>query len=92
MTKYLGWIVCCALGALLVSAVGCEDAKRGMKSFKANTVGIERKVVWTGFDGSRKVWEGRFKIESSQSGNTVYFINDNGKTVILGPGYYSVEK
>lgn len=72
--------------------VGCEDVQRSVKSFKADTVGIERKVVWTGFDGSRKVWEGRFKIESSKKGNVVYFIDDDGKTVILGPGYYSVEK
>ena len=92
MKTYLGWIAGGVLAGMFMMSVGCEDARRGLKSFKANTVGIERKVVWTGFDGSRKVWEGRFKIESSQSGNTVYFIDDDGKTVILGPGYYSVEK
>jgi hypothetical protein len=91
MGKYGVWL----LSGLLLTAfmlTGCEDIQRSAKSFKANTIGIERKVVWTGFDGSRKEWEGRFKIESSKQGNVVYFIDEDGKTVILGPGYYSVEK
>jgi len=83
----LGMLTC---AVIFLSA--CEDIERSAKTFKANTIGIERKVVWTGFDGSRRVWEGRFKIESSKTGNTVYFIDEDGKTVILGPGYYSVEK
>jgi hypothetical protein len=92
MNKYLTLLLSVVLAALLCTASGCEDIERTAKTFKANTIGIERKVVWTGFDGSRKVWEGRFKIESSKNGNVVYFIDDDGKTVILGPGYYSVEK
>jgi hypothetical protein len=92
MNKHLLLPITIVLAAFLCTASGCEDIERTAKTFKANTIGIERKVVWTGFDGSRKVWEGRFKIESSKNGNVVYFIDDDGKTVILGPGYYSVEK
>ncbi|ACV68534.1 hypothetical protein [Desulfohalobium retbaense] len=92
MNKYIALGLTLLLTLVLLGTLGCEDMQRSVKSFKANTVGIERKVVWTGFDGSRKVWEGRFKIESSKNGNVVYFIDDNGKTVILGPGYYSVEQ
>lgn len=77
---------------MLVSLFGCEDVSRMGKSIKSSTTGIERKVVWTGFDGSTKTWEGKFKIDSNENSPTVYFIDEEGKTVILGPGYYSVEK
>ena len=69
---------------------GCESCQRKMKSIQSSTMGLKRKVVWTGHDGSRKVWTGNFKIDSNQGSPTVYFISD-GKTVIVGPGYYSVE-
>ena len=92
MNKYVGLLLSAAMAAVILATSGCEDIERSAKSFKANTIGIKRKVVWTGFDGSRKEWVGRFKIESSKNGNVVYFIDDDGKTVILGPGYYSVEQ
>lgn len=69
--------------------MGCEDAARLGKTFKASTIGIEREVVWTGFDGSKRVWRGKFKVDSE--GGVVYFVKD-GKTVILGSGWYSEEK
>jgi hypothetical protein len=76
----------------MFSLVACEDVSRMGKSIKSSVTGIEREVVWTGFDGSRKEWTGKFKIDSNKNSPTVYFINDDGKTVILGPGFYSIEK
>ena len=75
----------------MFSLTACENISRMGKSIKSSTTGIERKVVWTGFDGSRKEWNGKFKIDSNADSPTVYFITDEGKTVILGPGFYSVE-
>lgn len=77
--------------ALVLFSAGCESVNRGCKSFKASTAGLERTVVWTGFDGSRKEWTGKFKIDSNEGSPAVYFIVDN-KTVILGPGWYAEEK
>lgn len=82
-------LVVAFLGPLVLS--GCEGCSRGLKSFKSNTVGLERKVVWTGYDGSKRTWTGKFKIDSNNNSPTVYFITDDGRTVILGPGYYSEE-
>jgi hypothetical protein len=78
--------------SLAVAGYGCESCQRSYKSMTSSVAGLERKVVWTGFDGSRKVWEGRFKLDSNQNSPTVYFITEEGKTVVLGPGWYSVEK
>ncbi len=85
-------VVLAGLGMLVVlfGLYGCESCQRKMKSIQSSTVGIKRKVVWTGHDGSRKEWTGNFKIDSNQGSPTVYFISD-GKTVVVGPGYYSVE-
>ena len=58
---------------------------------KSDFVGLKREVVWTGFDGSRKVWKGKFKL-NSEEGNTTWFKTNEGKVVILGPGWYSEEK
>lgn len=58
---------------------------------KSDFVGIEREVVWTGFDGSRKTWEGKFKLDS-EAGGVTWFKDNDGNVVILGPGWYSVEK
>lgn len=85
-------VVCGLIIVGIFSLSACENISRIGKSVKSSTTGIERKVVWTGFDGSRKEWEGKFKIDSNENSPTVYFIDEDGKTVILGPGYYSVEK
>lgn len=76
----------------LATFTGCESCTRMGKSLKSSTAGLEREVVWTGFDGSKKVWHCRTKLDTSGNGGVAYFIDDNGKTVVLGPGWYSVEK
>lgn len=78
--------------SMLVFSVGCENMYRGCKSMKSSVSGLERTVVWTGFDGSVKKWEGKFKLDSNSDSPTVYFITDEGKTVVLGMGWYSEEK
>lgn len=79
------------VGMISVAIYGCESCQRSFKSIQSSATGLERKVVWTGYDGSKKVWKGQFKIDSNENNPTVYFVDEKGKTVILGPGYYSVE-
>lgn len=78
------------ISVVLSGIYGCESCQRKMKSIQSSTTGLKRKVVWTGHDGSRKEWTGNFKIDSNQGSPAVYFISE-GKTVIVGPGFYSVE-
>lgn len=87
-------IVCfiCGLAfAGFLLTFGCESVERGLKTIQSSTTGIKRKVVWTGFDGSKKVWKGNFKIDSNEGSNVVYFNHDEHGVVLIGPGWYSEE-
>jgi hypothetical protein len=92
MKKFASVLILLLSVAFLSAFTGCESCSRLGKSIKSSTVGIDREIVWTGFDGSRKVWNCRTKIDTNENSGVVYFIDDNGKTVLLGPGWYSVEK
>jgi len=81
-------IVCFCLS---IFVLGCEDVRRLGTSIKSSAVGIEKKVVWTGFDGSKREWQGKFKIDSESNSPTIFFITEDGVTVVLGPGYYAEE-
>ena len=82
------------IGVMVMSLLifsGCESFERGMKTLQSSTTGIERKVVWTGFDGTKKTWTGNFKIDSNEGSNVVYFNHEEKGLVLLGPGWYSEE-
>lgn len=89
MKKIISFVV--VLVCLMFLTSGCEDVQRIGESIKSSTVGIKRKVVWTGFDGTKKVWTGKFKVDSNEGSPTIYFVTNDGRVVILGPGYYIEE-
>ncbi|MGA1862586.1 hypothetical protein OWM07_06855 [Deferribacter thermophilus] len=70
---------------------GCtQNQKKKIKDFQAETIGIKRVITLYADNGQIiKRWEGRFNIE--RKGSSLYFIDDDGKSVIIN-GTYIVEE
>ncbi|MGA1847293.1 hypothetical protein [Deferribacter abyssi] len=79
---------------LLISifAISCtQSQKKKLKDFKAETIGIKREIILYADNGQIiKRWEGRFNIE--RRGSSLYFIDENGKSVIINGTYIVQEK
>lgn len=73
-----------------------QDIKKNFKDLRADAVGLERKIVHTLNDGSKKSWECKTKIypfpSDGSSGSAFTFIDTNGKKIICGPGWRIEEK
>lgn len=73
-----------------------EDIKKSIKDLKADTVGLERVITHTLYDGSTKTWTGQIKIfpfpTEGGGGAGFSFIDEHGKKVICGPGWRIEEK
>uniref|UniRef100_UPI002612D648 hypothetical protein n=1 Tax=Desulfoluna sp. TaxID=2045199 RepID=UPI002612D648 len=63
---------------------------------QADTVGLERVITHTLYDGSKKTWSGRTKIYSFPTegggGAAFSFMDEDGKKIICGPGWRIEEK
>ncbi|KAA0257566.1 hypothetical protein FHQ18_09505 [Deferribacter autotrophicus] len=77
---------------ILVFTISCtQTQKKKLKDFKAETIGIKREIILFADNGQViKRWEGRFNIE--RKGSSLYFIDENGKSVIINGTYIVQEK
>ncbi|VFQ45599.1 hypothetical protein [Desulfoluna butyratoxydans] len=68
-----------------------EDIKKSVKDLRADAVGLDRVITHTLYDGSKKTWEGRFKVfpfpSEGGGGGGFSFIDEKGKKIICGPGW-----
>ncbi|BAI80805.1 conserved hypothetical protein [Deferribacter desulfuricans SSM1] len=76
----------------VVILFGCtQNQKKKIKDFQAETIGIKRVITLYADNGQIiRRWEGRFNIE--RKGSSLYFIDDDGKSVIINGTYIVEEK
>ncbi|MGB9731050.1 MULTISPECIES: hypothetical protein [Calditerrivibrio] len=67
------------------------EQKKKFKDFEAETIGLNREITLYSDNGQViKRWEGRFNI--TRAGSSLYFIDNNGKSVIINGTYIVQEK
>jgi len=73
-----------------------QDIKKRIKDMRADASGLERVITHTLYDGTKESWNCKTKIYPFPSeygaGAAFSFIDNNGKKIILGPGWKIVEK
>ena len=87
-TKLIGVVAVVSLFLFILFSFGsCAKNKAivGCSHFRSNAYGLNRHILWTGFDGSKKEWNGKIKIEY-ESGWARCVDLSNGKTFSLAPG------
>lgn len=78
--------------AILFFFGGCEKVQKSFKDKKAEWIGLDRKVFIYSIDGSLvKTYEGGINVDTSIPGR-IYFILDNGKSVMTNMPYIIEEK
>jgi len=80
------------LALILIITISCTmEQKKKLKDFEAETIGINREITLYADNGQViKKWEGRFNI--TRVGSSIYFIDNNGKSVIINGTYIVQEK
>ena len=87
MRKYIYLGLCILVAIFLVGFVGpCvrNNFRLSCSHFKSNTVGLQRTAYWSDGYSTTKVW--RFTSKVEYISGYARFIDDDGKTVSLGPG------
>ncbi len=73
-----------------------QDIIKSVKDMRADAVGLERTIIHTLYDGTKKRWECKTKVypfpADSGAGTAFSFIDNTGKKVICGPGWRIEEK
>jgi len=71
-----------------------QDLKKNIKDLQADSVGLERIITHTLYDGTKKIWECKTKIYPFPEGGGAgfSFIDNNGKKIICGSGWRIEEK
>lgn len=78
--------------ATLLLLGGCEKVQKSLKDKKAEWIGLDRKVLIYSIDGTLvKTYEGDINVDTSIPGR-IYFILDNGKSVMTNMPYIIEEK
>lgn len=80
------------VAAIILSTLSCTmEQKKKIKDFEAETIGLNREITLYSDSGQViKKWEGRFNI--TRVGSSLYFIDSNGKSVIINGTYIVQEK
>ncbi|MFP4333771.1 MAG: hypothetical protein ACLFQJ_10780 [Campylobacterales bacterium] len=86
--RYL--VVILALGGVFFT--GCEKVQKGLKDKQAEWMGLDRTVSLYSLDGKLvKEYEGDINVDTTVQGR-IYFILDNGKSVMTNMPYIVEEK
>lgn len=77
---------------IILATISCTmEQKKKLKDFEAETIGLNREITLFSDSGQViKKWEGRFNI--TRVGSSLYFIDNNGKSVIINGTYIVQEK
>ncbi len=86
MIRYL------TIATIIFFTLSCTmEQKKKIKDFEAETIGLNREITLFSDNGQViKKWEGRFNI--TRVGSSLYFIDSNGKSVIINGTYIVQEK
>lgn len=85
-------LYCLTIAGCLAILTGCNGCRNDWKHFQSATVSIKRDVTLYSHDGSIiREWKGiTSKVEDQ--GGTLYFIDNNEKSVTIGGGTMIVEE
>lgn len=88
MKKFL---VLAVLVAVSISMSGCGGCANKMKHIKSDMIGLDRHIsLFNSNGGIIKEWDTRAQVEDR--GGTCYFINKEGKSVIISGTFIIEEK
>jgi len=89
MKFYHAWMMVAAMS--LLSLTGCAGCQNAIKHMQSDISGLNRRITLYGADGTEiKTWETQAKVEDQ--GGTCYFLDDDGKAVIISGTFIIEEK
>jgi hypothetical protein len=80
--KIISGVILIMILLLALGSFNLPGCRRQRQTWKSSTIGLDRRITWTGDGVAPKVWETRTKVFTDEAGK-IRFFDEQGNTVIL---------